>query len=69
MAANYLSWRSENEFIDECGQIVVRAIIKKVQDARYYAIITDGTPDVSHTEQINFVLRFVHRDVDSKNGK
>ena len=34
--------------------------IKEVTSAFYYGIIVDGTPDVSHTEQITFVLRYAH---------
>ena len=33
--------------------------MKEVKDAVYFTIITDGTPDVSHTEKITFILRFV----------
>ena len=33
--------------------------MKEVKDAVYFMIFTDGTPYVSHTEQITFVLRFV----------
>uniref|UniRef100_A0A1X7V161 DUF4371 domain-containing protein n=1 Tax=Amphimedon queenslandica TaxID=400682 RepID=A0A1X7V161_AMPQE len=46
----------ENEFIEECAKFVTEVIVKQVQAAFYYGIIVDGTPDVSHTEQITFVL-------------
>ena len=60
MQAHYLSWSSQNEFITECGKLVLDAVIKEVTSAFYYGIIVDGTPDVSHTEQITFVLRYAH---------
>jgi hypothetical protein len=60
MQAHYLSWRSQNEFIQECANIVINAIIDEVKRALYYSIIVDGTPDTSHTEQITFILRYVH---------
>ena len=47
MQAHYLSWYSQNEFIEECGKFVRQEEVKK---AFYYSIIIDGTPDVSHTE-------------------
>jgi hypothetical protein len=60
MQAHYLSWRSQNEFIEECATIVINAITDEVKRALYYSIIVDGTPDTSHTEQITFILRFAH---------
>ncbi len=60
MQAHYLSWRSQNEFIEECATIVINAITDEVKRALYYSIIADGTPDTSHTEQITFILRYAH---------
>ena len=45
MQAHYLSWLSQNEFIEECGKVVINAIIEEVKTALYYSIIVDGTPD------------------------
>ncbi|XP_047129456.2 zinc finger MYM-type protein 1-like [Hydra vulgaris] len=64
--AHYLGWSSQIEFIKECGRIVYGAIIKEAHMAIYYSILVDGTPDVSHTEQIAFVLRFVYYGIDKK---
>nr|XP_004210350.1 zinc finger MYM-type protein 1-like [Hydra vulgaris] len=55
MNAHYLGWSTQNEFIKECGGIVYGAIINEAHMAIYYSILVDGTPDVSHTEQITFV--------------
>ena len=60
MQAHYLSPRSQNKFIDECSKVVLNAIVEEVKQALYYSIIVDGTPDVSHTEQITFILRYVN---------
>lgn len=37
-------------------------IVEEVNNAIYYSIIVDGTPDhdASHTEQITFILRYAH---------
>ncbi|XP_065653035.1 zinc finger MYM-type protein 1-like [Hydra vulgaris] len=59
MQAHYFFWQSQNEFISECATLVQEAVVKEVKDAVYFTIITNGTPDVSHTEQITFILRFV----------
>ncbi|XP_065665560.1 uncharacterized protein LOC136086986 [Hydra vulgaris] len=55
--------RSQQE---ECGRNVRGAIIKEAHVAIYYSILVDGTPDISHTEQIAFVLRFAYYDVDKR---
>ena len=46
--------------IDECPKVVLNAIVEEVKQALYYSIIVDGTPDVSHTEQMAFILRYVN---------
>ena len=66
MNAHYLGWSTQNEFIKECGGIVLGAIINEAHMAIYYSILVDGTPDVSHTEQITFVLRFVYFGTDKR---
>ncbi|XP_065674062.1 uncharacterized protein LOC136091006 [Hydra vulgaris] len=66
MNAHYLGWSTQNEFIKECGGIAHGAIINEAHMAIYYSILVDGTPDVSHTEQITFVLRFVYFGTDKR---
>ncbi|XP_065670406.1 uncharacterized protein LOC136088988 [Hydra vulgaris] len=66
IVAHYLGWSSQNEFFKECGRIVHGAIIKEAHLAIYYSILVDGMPDVSHTEQIAFVLRFVYYGIDKR---
>lgn len=66
MQAHYLSWQSQNEFIKECASVVKESVLKEIKASIYYTIITDGTPDESHTEQITFVLRFVFFKTDEK---
>ena len=44
MQAHYLSWLSQNEFIEECAKVVINAIIDEVKRALYYSIIVNGTP-------------------------
>ena len=65
MEAHYLSWTSQNEILNACGKQIQDAIVKEYKNALYYSVIVDGIPDVSHTEQITFVLRYVHKAEDS----
>lgn len=32
-------------------------IIDELKQAKYYSIIVDSTPDISHTDQLSFVVR------------
>ena len=59
MQAHYLLWQARNEFLALCAKNVVNEVLKKLQQSYYYGLIVDGTPDVSHTEQLTFVLRYV----------
>ncbi|KAL4125832.1 hypothetical protein QTP88_010072 [Uroleucon formosanum] len=52
MSAHYLSPRSQNEFLEICAKKVQQKIIEEIKKCQYYAIIVDGTPDVSHKEQL-----------------
>ena len=59
MQVHYLSPSIQNEFIELCATHVVCAIKKERNEAKYYAIIVDATPDSAHVEQTVFVLRYI----------
>lgn len=59
MQVHYLSHDSQNEFIKCCSNHVTQAILKEREDAKYYSIIVDATPDSSHKEQTVFILRYL----------
>ena len=59
MNAHYPSPLSQNEFIRECDGVIRSAVFEEIQDAVYFTIIVDDTPNTSHTEQIYFVIRFL----------
>ncbi|GBP73860.1 hypothetical protein EVAR_52420_1 [Eumeta japonica] len=45
-----------NEIIDLLGTTIKNYILNKVRESKYFSIILDCTPDVSHTEQITVIL-------------
>ena len=56
---SYLSPAIHNEFISILGQHVLENIIEEVQEAKYYSITFDSTPDLAHDDQMSQVLRYV----------
>ena len=63
---HYLSPESQNEFIELCGERVLKEILKERECAIYYSLICVATPDVSHKEQNVILLRYV---VQKENDK
>lgn len=60
----YLYNKIQNEFICLLGNSVRGKIISNIKVAKYYSIIFDSTPDISHNEQICQIFRYV---VESNN--
>jgi len=56
---SYLSSTICEEFIGLMGDRTKEAIATELQRARYFSVIVDSTPDMSHVDQFTFVFRFV----------
>lgn len=59
---SYLSKTVQNEVIEMMGDCVRNKILNDVLQAKYYTIMFDCTPDVSHTEQMSQVIRYVTKN-------
>lgn len=57
---SYLSPSTQNEFIHLLGEHLKKEIIKDIRKAKYFGIMFDSTPEVSHTDQMCEVIRYVH---------
>lgn len=61
---SYLSSTTLNEFIDLMGNKVSNVIIEQIKSAKFYSVIVDSSPDLSHTDQLTIVIRYVSSDCE-----
>ena len=53
IATSFLSGKIQNEFINLLGQEVRHGILLKIYNSRYYGIIFNSMPDISHVDQVS----------------
>ncbi|KAL5517613.1 hypothetical protein EMCRGX_G003195 [Ephydatia muelleri] len=66
-SVSYLSHDIQNEFLSLLAGAVRDKIIKEIKEVKYFGILYDSTPDVSHTEQLSQVIRYVQSDFETGN--
>ena len=59
---DYLSSRSQNEYIELLAKDVSSRVIAEILQAEIFAVIADTTPDVSHMDQLSVVARYVNQE-------
>lgn len=56
---SYFSSTIVGEFIELMSKKVLDEILAEIKKAKYFGIIVDSTPDITHTDQLSLVLRYV----------
>ncbi|KYN03086.1 Zinc finger MYM-type protein 1 [Cyphomyrmex costatus] len=59
---SYLSSLICNEFIELMAEEILQVIFKEARESKYFSIIVDSTPDLSHIDQLTLILRYVKPD-------
>jgi hypothetical protein len=57
---HYLGKNIQNELIELMAKQVKETILDHVRESKYYSIILDCTRDISRTEQMSLILRYVN---------
>jgi len=58
----YLSRENKNEILKLMADTVLRGIISRVSDAKYFSVIGDEITDVAGKQQLGICLRWVDKD-------
>lgn len=54
----YLS-NNIDELIQLMGRVIINKIVEIINSSKYFSIIVDCTPDISHIEQLSLIIRVV----------
>ncbi|XP_025421533.1 uncharacterized protein LOC112691485 [Sipha flava] len=60
--SNYISPHIIRELISLMADKVLNVIVEEIKNAKYFGLIVDSTPDVTHIDQLAIVLRYVKSD-------
>ena len=56
---NYLSHHVVVEIIQIMGDTILKEMITRLKQSKYYSVSVDSTPDAAHVDQLTLVLRYM----------
>uniref|UniRef100_A0A8C5PE46 TTF-type domain-containing protein n=1 Tax=Leptobrachium leishanense TaxID=445787 RepID=A0A8C5PE46_9ANUR len=59
VSVSYLAPQTQNEFLSILANHVTEKLVMDIKNAKYFGIMFDSTPDISHTDQMTEVIRYV----------
>lgn len=57
--ATYISWQIQNEIISSFNDILLKMIVSKVNESKYFSVLADETTDIAGIQQMSLCVRFV----------
>lgn len=55
----YINPFIQNKIINTCGDIILKKLVKEINDSGYFSILVDETIDVSVKEQLTLCVRYL----------
>ncbi|KAL4105054.1 hypothetical protein QTP88_020329 [Uroleucon formosanum] len=59
---SFISWRRQNDVIDSISYYIKHKVTNSIKKTRFFSIAIDSTFDVSHREQVSFIVRYIDDD-------
>ncbi|KAF0688861.1 zinc finger MYM-type protein 1-like, partial [Aphis craccivora] len=56
----YTSWRIQNEILTTCNILILQHLVKNINAAKSFTILSDETSDISKKEQLTLCIRYVN---------
>ncbi|CAG9791365.1 unnamed protein product [Diatraea saccharalis] len=66
---HYFGHGIQNELITLIAEKIRTTIISLLKQCKYYSVILDCTPDISHQEQLTVIVRFIYLNPSSNRAE
>ncbi|KAL4126233.1 hypothetical protein QTP88_010459 [Uroleucon formosanum] len=63
----YISPSIQNDIISTCGDVILKKVVKEVNESGYFSVLADETTDISVVEQLTICVRYLVGSGKEKN--